>query len=242
MLITGHDAPEGINNEALRYWRTRFIVIPTAEPPMTNTGPSGETLNDEEIRLLGMDKLAELFTKVRWQRPDQRGTPVTPVRILPTTLLPAMSVRDESLMSQLDEVHASGPLHKKMKSDREIADMSLSAIAKAMKEEDSVSIKTYHWHRSTYQDSFTGYDFTSWLVREFGDVSTRAEAAEWGVRLEAQGLFSHCRGTHGFLDGYVPSYVNDRALISNQALLLSLAARVHCTLDTQALVLAWFRR
>jgi DEP domain-containing protein 5 len=198
MLVAGYERQF---NESLRYWRTRFVVIPTVEPPQQNIGPSGEKLNEEETRLLGIDKLAEIFSKLRWQLPEEKGTVMPPVRFLPTTLGPSLSVLDESLLSQLDEIHAAGPLRKKMKSEREIAELPLSVIAKAMREEDGVPIKYYQWHRSRYPDSFTGYDFVSWLVREFRDVSSRGQGAEWGMKLQEQGLFDHCRGKHGFLDG-----------------------------------------
>ncbi|KAF9564257.1 hypothetical protein CPC08DRAFT_816078 [Agrocybe pediades] len=198
MLVAGY---EHHFNESLRYWRTRFIVIPTAEKPHVTIGPSGESLNDEEARLLGIEKLAEQFTKLRWQPPEEKFA-YPPVRFLPTTLDPVMSVLDEALMDQLDQIHAQGPLRKKMKSERELGDMSLAQIAKAMREEDGVPIKFYQWHRSQYPDSFIGYDFVSWLVREFRDISTRAQATEWGVKLQEQGLFEHCRGYHNFLDGH----------------------------------------
>lgn len=198
MLVAGY---EQNFNESMRYWRTRFVVIPTSEPPMVNAGLVGEKLNDEEIRLLGMEKLAEQFTKMRWHPPDERQPP-PPVRFLPTTLDPVASVLDEALMEQLDAIHAAGPLRKKMKSEREIAEMSLGAIAKAMREEDGVPIKNNHWHWIQYPNSFTGFEFVSWLVREFRDVSSRAQGAEWGAKLQEQGLFEHCKGSHGFLDGH----------------------------------------
>lgn len=184
-------------DEAVRYWRTRFIVIPTIEPPLINVGPQGEELNEEETRILGIEKLAEIFSKLRWQVDDK--TP--PVRFLPTTLGPAMSVLDDSLMAQLDEIHAAGPLRKKMKSEREISEMPLQAIPKAMREEDGVPIKHYQWHGAQYHNSFTGFDFVSWVVREFRDVSSRAQGTEFGVKLMEQGVIEHCRGHHGFLDG-----------------------------------------
>lgn len=198
MLVAGY---EHQFNESLRYWRTRFVVIPSAEAAEMTSGPSGEKMNEEEICLMGIDKLAEIFTKARWQPPDERGQQLSPVRFLPTTLGPAHSVLDESLMSQLDEIHAAGPLKKKMKSEREIADMSLPAIAKAMRDDDGVPIKLHRWHRKKYLDSFTGFDFVSWLVREFRDVSSREQGTEWGAKLLDQGLFIHCTGRHGFLDG-----------------------------------------
>lgn len=200
MLVAGygHDF-----SESLHYWRTRFIVIPTKEPPTINTGPNGERLNDEEIRILGIEKLAETFTKLRWPYPDERNSnqPPLAVRLLHTTLDPVASILDQGLMDQLDQIHAQGPLKKKVKSEREIGDMAPSAIVKAMNEEDGVPIKHYHWHQSRYPNSFIGSDFVSWLVREFNDVSSRAQAVEWGVTLLEQGLFEHCRGHHGFLDG-----------------------------------------
>ncbi|KII88192.1 hypothetical protein PLICRDRAFT_41333 [Plicaturopsis crispa FD-325 SS-3] len=199
MLVAGF---EHQFSESLRYWRTRFIVMPTAEAPQTKLGPSGEMLNAEEIRLMGIDKLADMFSKLRWQFPEEKTNPPPPVRFLPTTLLPASSVLDSSLMAQLDELHAAGPLRKKMKSEREIGDTSLLAIAKAMREEDAVPIKHYQWHHLHYPDAFTGFDFVSWLVREFRDVSSREQGAEWGVKLQEQGLFEHCKGNHGFLDGH----------------------------------------
>lgn len=198
MLVAGYERQF---NESLRYWRTRFVVIPADIPPRANVGPSGEKLNDEETRLLGMDKLAEMFSKLRWQPPEEKGANLPPVRFLPTTLGPSLSVLDESLVSQLDEIHAAGPLRKKMNSERDIATMSLSSIAKAIREEDGVPIKDYQWHGSRYPNSFTGYDLVSWLVREFRDVGSRVQGAEWGVKLREQGLFDHCRGMHGFLDG-----------------------------------------
>ncbi|KAJ4488454.1 hypothetical protein J3R30DRAFT_940415 [Lentinula aciculospora] len=202
MLVAGY---EHQFDESLRYWRTRFIIIPTSESPSLKTGPSGETLNDEEARILGIDKLAETFTKLRWQSTEEKekgGSLHPPTRFLPTTLSPAMSVLDEALMDQLDAIHAAGPLRKKMKSEREISDMTLTAIAKAMREEDGVLIKHNQWHKSQYPDSFTGFDFVSWLVREFRDVSSRAQGAEWGSKLQEQGLLEHVRGHHNFLDGH----------------------------------------
>lgn len=197
MLVAGY---EHHFNESLKYWRTRFVVIPVEVPSATNIVPPGEQLNDEEIRLLGMDKLAEMFTKVRWQAPVDRQNPLPPVRFIPTDQDPASCVLDEHLMAQLDQIHAAGPLRKKIQ-ERYIGDMSPAAIAKAMREEDGVNIKDYRWHGRQYSESFTGWDFVSWLLREFKDVSSREQGAEWGVKLQEQGLFEHSRGLHGFLDG-----------------------------------------
>jgi DEP domain-containing protein 5 len=196
MLVAGY---EHQFNESLRYWRTRFIVIPVDIPTTTNLFPPGETLNEEEIRLAGMDKLAELISKVRWQDPEARQQ-FTPLRFVVTDLDPVASITDENVVSQLNQFHATGQLRKKIQ-ERYIADMSLHAIARAMREEDGVTIKEHRWHERRYPDSFAGWDFVSWLLREFTDVSTREQGAEWGVQLQKKGLFDHARKSHGFLDG-----------------------------------------
>ena len=205
MLIAGYETQL---HDSLRYWRTRFIVIPSADSPLTNIGPSGEKLDDEEIRLVGMDKLAELFSRVRWQPPDGSlgtGTQTqNAVRFLPTDLDPAACIFDEALMSRLDEIHAVGPSRKNTRSEKEISQMSLGAIAKAMREDPvSLPIKDCRWHGKVYADVFTGADFVNWLVKEFRDVPSKELAVEVGGKLQAQGLFDHARKTHNFLDGQV---------------------------------------
>ncbi|CDO75228.1 hypothetical protein BN946_scf184895.g8 [Trametes cinnabarina] len=182
MLVAGY---ENQFSESLRYWRTRFVVIPTDESPHMSVGPAGEKLNEEETRLLGMDKLAECFSKARWYAKDDTNPP-PPVRLIPTDLGPAQCVQDESIIAQLDEIHAAGPLRKKVKSEKDISDMSLPAIAKAMREDDGVPIKEHSWHGRKYANSFTGTQFVTWLVREFRDISNREQATEWGAKLMEQ--------------------------------------------------------
>ncbi|KAI0312389.1 hypothetical protein OF83DRAFT_1067227 [Amylostereum chailletii] len=200
MLVAGYEQQF---NESLRYWRTRFIVIPTCEPAPLSV--ANDKLNEEEIRILGIEKLGEMFSRVRWQHPDDRGSaPSPPVRLLPTDLGPSAMLSDEHLLCQLDDIHAAGPLRKKMKSERDMSELasSLMAVAQAMREEDGVSIKEHRWHKQRYPESFIGSEFVNWMVREFRDVSTRDQATEWGSRLLERGLFEHCRGRHGFLDGH----------------------------------------
>ncbi|KEP52401.1 vacuolar membrane-associated protein IML1 [Rhizoctonia solani 123E] len=191
-------------SDALRYWRTRYLVIPSEDsPPAPFRGSTGEgeTLDEEEIRLLGVtERLAELFSRARWLRPDETDLP--PPRFVETTLDPAVCVLDDSLMTQIEELHARGPLKKKRLSERVLEEMSLGSIARAMREENGVPIKEHKWHGIQYPDSFTGREFVSWLVREFKDVSTREQGIEHGNRLLSAGLFEHCRGTHGLLDGH----------------------------------------
>lgn len=188
--------------DSLRYWRTRFLVIPSDKRPEPRPATrGGKLLNEEEIRLLGMVELAARFTAARWLRQDENPDSHAPVKFIMTTLDPVASVLDDPLMAKLEEVHHAGSLRKKPNSNRVLAEMTLEAIAAAMRMSDGVAIRDNHWHNAHYPDSFTGEEFVSWLLREFRDVSTREQGAEQGCRLEAQGLMGHCREDYGFIDG-----------------------------------------
>lgn len=171
-------------------------MIPSDKTPQPEEG-----LNEEEIRLKGADKLAELISRARWFPIDQRANPPPPPRFLPTTLGPAACLTDENVLAKLEEIHLNSPLQKKPKSEKVFAQYTLQNLAKAMRDEDGVPMKDYKWHYRTYPDSFTGTDLVSWLVREFKDITTREQAVEHGQKLQEKGLFRHCRDLHGFMDG-----------------------------------------
>lgn len=198
MLIAGYERDF---DDSLRYWRSRFLVIPSDHPPMSSQISSSEPLADEEYRLLGADRLAELFGKARWFPATQRADAYPAPRFLPTSLDPPASVLDDALMASLADIISSGPLGKSSSSDRDLEDMSLLGIAKAMRQEGGLPFKQHQWHREAFNDCFTGYEFVSWLVREFRDVPTREQGVEWGLKLQAAGLLDHVKGEHRFMDG-----------------------------------------
>lgn len=59
--------------DSLRYWRTRFILIPLDSVSQNNNilNPSNEVLDEEEIRIAGFNKFVELFEKSRWLLPQE---------------------------------------------------------------------------------------------------------------------------------------------------------------------------
>lgn len=164
-------------------------------------GESGERLSDEECRLLGTDRLAELFGKARWLAHDEALDQFTPPRFLYTWLDPPSSVLDTALMESLDDLNATAAIGKPRHVNKSLEGMSLNAIAKAMQEEKGL-ISDRHWNRKLYPDSFTGHEFVSWVLKTFSDFSTREQAAEWGNSLVEKGFFQHVRDEHRFMDGY----------------------------------------
>lgn len=245
-LVAGH-AEDDSFIEGLRFWRTRFVVVPSEPSPPTMTGTSGEKLSDEEVRLLGMDRLADLFTRAKWKPKDptsssrqQRSSAAAakaftaPLRFIPTSLDPAMSVADADFMKQVMASHAEelgetrarrvgatsasspSPSGSSLRSSRQSlfqAQGDLKQLAQDMySSESSVKIKDRLWHRILYTDAFTGTEFVTWLCRRFDDVHSRDEATQWGARLMEAGLFEHVDHFHGFLDGHYfyrlrPAYV-----------------------------------
>ncbi|KAI5450651.1 vacuolar membrane-associated protein iml1 [Naganishia albida] len=188
--------------DALRYWRTRFLLIPSGQPQPTMTAPTGEPLREEEIHIVGATKLLEMIGKSRWT-PYGSKKDTTPPSLLPTWLDPSACVTDPFLMEQLDKLQKGHKSLIKPDSPMEIHNATLESIAAAMRDpEKGLPISDRWWHRVAYPDSFQGDAFVTWLQTMYTDIKTREQAVEWGQRLQKKGLIEHCNGYHGFLDGY----------------------------------------
>uniref|UniRef100_V5EW85 Vacuolar membrane-associated protein IML1 n=1 Tax=Kalmanozyma brasiliensis (strain GHG001) TaxID=1365824 RepID=V5EW85_KALBG len=189
--------------ESLRYWRTRFVLVPSEGSPPPMKAPTGEDLDDEEIRLIGTDKLADLFHRARFVRSKEERDQIHVQRFLPTSLDPAMSLQDEDFMKQLAEENAKQRAQSasKKRLHKTLAGRAIDAVAKDMRSGGLV-INDRIWHRMLYSDTFTGADMVSWMCSEYADVRAREDAVEWGIKLMEEGLFEHVHKVHGFLDGH----------------------------------------
>ncbi|KAE8229854.1 hypothetical protein CF326_g5162 [Tilletia indica] len=216
-IISGAEEPRF--TESLRYWRTRFVLVPSEEPPKEMLAPNGSPLSNEEIRLMGMDKLADLFMKARFRSPQaapaERGggggggggrSRGWDLRFIPTSLDPAASVHDENFMRALERFVQERAKERERDAvpakAKRLADLSLDEIVKEMWKEDGLKIHDRLWHRIWYSDAFTGAEFVTWLCRKFDDVRSREDAVEWGTKLQEQGLFQHAGKARGFIDGH----------------------------------------
>ncbi|KZO99195.1 hypothetical protein CALVIDRAFT_495430 [Calocera viscosa TUFC12733] len=202
MLLAGAPSPPA---DRMRYWRTRFVVIPSEDEPLPHyePGASGARLSDEEIRIKGMEHLAELFGRLRWRPDDARTDLGNSVPLLITYLDPLACLLDEPLMESLAEAHMPRASDRKRKAEKALEGASLSSIARAMRDpEVGLVIEDHKWHSNVHKDSFSGSDLVTFLLREYRDVSTREEATKWGNKLMEDGLIEHCRSYHVFLDGH----------------------------------------
>lgn len=221
-LIAGYSDDEEFG-DATKYWRTRFVVVPSEGSPPVMKGSNGEDLSDEEVRLLGMDRLADLFGRARWRpknlNSSNRGQSrsshhslqvlTTPLRFIPTSLDPAMSLGDDEFMKRVeaayqdDSIEAGLRKQRRDKGVKQVKDLDFVALVRDMySSTNGLKINDRLWNRIMYRESFSGADFVTWLCREYDDVKTREEATEWGNRFLHEKVLHHVHDYHGFLDGH----------------------------------------
>ncbi|PWN18847.1 hypothetical protein BCV69DRAFT_284821 [Microstroma glucosiphilum] len=216
-LVAGH-AEEDKFSDDLRYWRTRFVIVPAEGPLPPMNAATGEPLDEEETRLAGMDRLADQFARNRWKGRGAgsdstgRARVAALLRFIPTSLDPSASMWDDKFMKQMEAaivedeeveqaVQAQKASSRAVK--KHIKDVALDSIAVNMaNEKHGLKIEDRLWNRKLYTATFTGTDFTTWLSCEYADVRNRDEAVEWGDKLMKAGLFKHVHAAHGFLDGH----------------------------------------
>lgn len=203
-IIAGY---EDTFTESLRYSRSRFVLVPSEGSPPPMMASSGEYLSDEEVRLMGMDRLAELFMRAEfYPRGRPRQARSVPLRFLPTTLDPSSSLSDASFVEalaerhdELDRRHAQDPRPRQ----RESGALTLAAIADDMRASmRELKVHDRVWHRVVHRRTFTGADLVTWLCRTYSDIHTRDDAVQLGNKLLRAGFMEHTFALHGFLDGH----------------------------------------
>lgn len=194
-LING----ERIDFGPLRYWRTRFILIPSGREPVTFPGlmPKNENLGSNDLLWLGAQKVMETLNRYLLKRPE--GTPQQrSLKIVATTFDPSTCVLDEELMMDLArQIHGDSSGDKKKK----LEGMTLANVAELMCQPDNgLVIRTRWWESRQHVSSFNGFELREWLQNTFEDVTSREKAQEWAAELTNKGLIEHVTKSHGFLD------------------------------------------
>ena len=119
-------------------------MVPSEHPPNRIIARTGEYLNDEEVRLAGMDRLADLFARAEHFHDNES------LRFLPTTLDPSCSMRDESFLCALTEMHDElerQRSHKDRAPMRDVASRSLAQLADDMLAASAeLKIHSRQWH------------------------------------------------------------------------------------------------
>jgi hypothetical protein len=203
-------------SEHLRFWRARFVLIPVggrrSSVPGTHAGDS-----EEEIRIEGIRKLAQIWQRYRYVPPSERSRTqqtrkkkdLNPLDIVYKTEDASVVIAAElETLPLLEGTDCKGQLVQ----TRELfskKNYSLSALAEAIQqpvEHGGVRMQNRRWHFRLHYNCFIGSDMTSWLLANFEDLETREEAEDFGNRLmvsddKKDGLFVHVERRHPFRDG-----------------------------------------
>ena len=220
-------------SENLRFWRARFVLIPV-ERPTQSQWRQGED-NEEEIRLEGIKKLTQIWQRHRIitasERPFQslsarKMKHPNPLDIVYRTEDPSVVVTAEletlPLVEPGDGSTRRGQLFESERFRKEKLDIvALAEAIQAPVENGGVRMQNRRWHFRLHPDCFIGSDMTTWLIENFEDIETRAEAVELGNILMAKdkdkdkegpkenmkdkdrdmGIFVHVEKRHPFRDG-----------------------------------------
>ncbi|KAK3944920.1 vacuolar membrane-associated protein IML1, partial [Diplogelasinospora grovesii] len=194
-FIAGHNDEL---TEHLRFWRARFVLIPMAARhpsfPKTQNGD-----NEEEIRIEGIRKLAQLWQKHRYIPPDERRfhqssgsrkkKDPNPLDIVYKTEDPSVVIAAEletlPLLEGLEGPYRKGQLVTSRERFQK-KNFNIAALAEAIQqpvENGGVRMQNRRWHLRLHYNCFIGSDMTSWLLDNFEDLEDREEAEALGNRL-----------------------------------------------------------
>lgn len=212
MFVAGHRDHLFNPTQQLRFWRARFVLIPVplspnARRPMQSLNED----NEEEIRLLGIKQLTQMWQRYRYVPPEERRFQSStrkkkdhnPLDIMYMTQNPS-----EVVAAELDRVLLSDAGHEDIPSQLlpeseqfQRDNLSLQKLARAIQSERGVRMMDRRWHWRLHYNCFIGVEFTTWMLENFRDIDTREEAVEFGNQLMEHGLFQHVERRHNFRDG-----------------------------------------
>jgi hypothetical protein len=199
--------------EKLRFWRARFALLPVDPPASAWRLAQSSSENEEEIHLLGIRALTQLWQRQRYLPPQDKISSkpaamrknLNPLAIIFETLNPSEIVATEldKLMSAEDtgELQPTQLLPDSELFERETS--TLPYLAQTMQGDKGIEIKNRRWHLRLHYNCFKGEDFTNWLLRTFkeGEFQDRDDCVDFGNTLMEDGLFTHVNGRHNFKDG-----------------------------------------
>ncbi|PQE03649.1 putative IML1 Vacuolar membrane protein [Rutstroemia sp. NJR-2017a BBW] len=213
--------------EHLRFWRTRFVLIPVQRPSQSQRR-RGED-NEEEIRLEGIRKLTQMWQRYRYVPPSERrfqtlpshkNKDTNPLDIVYKTEDPSVVVSAElETLPLVESSEAASKRSQLLETQRfRKSKLDIAALAEAIQapvEKGGVRMQNRRWHFRLHYNCFIGSDMTTWLLENFEDIEDREEAVEFGnmlmVRDEQRhrekdngkdtGIFVHVEKRHPFRDG-----------------------------------------
>ncbi|EEH22600.1 hypothetical protein PABG_04811 [Paracoccidioides brasiliensis Pb03] len=197
--------------EQLRFWRTRFVLIPVQLPANARRPmQSYKEDNEEEIHLLGITQLTQIWQRQRYVPPEEKRLqpPTNKKDLNPLNIIYQTSNPSEVVAAELDRLLLDDPgldsTAVQLLPESELlqrSNIGLSALAQAIQGEKGVRMMDRRWHWRLHYNCFVGLEFTTWMLQNFRDIDTREEAVEFGNELMKHGLICHVQRRHNFRDG-----------------------------------------
>jgi DEP domain-containing protein 5 len=188
--------------DSVRHKRARWVLIPT------DVRPPEPGLDKEEMHIAGIQKLNEMFQRMKWKAPDEptvrRKDMAIPDIVFCTESVAAYIAKELDALVDLKD-HASESRILQIGKERfSKSSIKISTLAEEMQAAPPAGVPRANrrWHLKYYDDVFIGSQFVTWLVTNFEDIRTREEGVMYGEELMSKGLFEHCKGAHEFMDGH----------------------------------------
>jgi hypothetical protein len=192
--------------DALRYWRIRFLLIPSENPPLMSN--SNGSLSDEEERVEGFKKFMEIVEKARYFAAHERDELQNrKLDIQLTTLNLSSLVKAEKIHSLLPEAFSNNiERTSKPKAAPKLLNKfsSTDSIAKSIfrSAPEGLVFQDRLWHSEIYPNISTGEEVVDWIMQSFADVNSRQEAIEVGNSLLIGNVIQHVNQKQSLLDGF----------------------------------------
>ncbi|KAL9127401.1 MAG: hypothetical protein Q9217_003719 [Psora testacea] len=210
-FITGHERFEATQYiEILRPWRARFVLIPVDAPDTSRRRNKSNEDTEEEIRLEGIQKLTQIWQRSsymgsehrRFASPSMSYEDENPPEVKYYTKDPSAVVAEEVENAAVGDA-ISAPIHLPLEADLyQRSTLDLKSLASKIQSEKGVLLVDRRWHWKLHHDCFVGSELTTWLLKNFRDVTNRQEAVDVGNVLMRDGLFKHVERRHEFRDGH----------------------------------------
>jgi hypothetical protein len=182
--------------ENLRFWRTRFVLIPMS-PRASSTTKTHVGDDEEEVRLEGIKRLAQAWQRHRFLPPSERHfqsagrkwRDPNPLDIVYKTEDSSVVIAAEMETLPFFENLETPSRKNQLVSNKERfskSNFKISTLVDAIQqpvENGGIRVQNRRWHLRLHYNCFIGSDMTTWLLDTFDDLESREEAVELGNSL-----------------------------------------------------------
>lgn len=213
-LAAGSDEQLVDANKHTANW-LKLVLLPREIPQLSikKNGELGDdgTLNQEEVRLEGLQKLMETIHRgrVRGGEGYDANAPAPEIYFYTGNLYGFLGQHAATIDWGSSGTHK--PEHLLFTNGRgrlNTGSLLLQVVGEIRQPvPQGVAFLDRRWHLMLHRHCILGSDLVTWLVERFDDLDTREQAVAYGSRLLEQGVLKHVTSRHGFLDGHYFYYM-----------------------------------